>query len=140
MKVLLADQKINIRYGLMVLLREQPELEILGDTDNTEDLLLQIRTGCPDLVLLGWGLPGLPTEDLLAQIRTLCPQIRVIALSEKAYLREKALAAGADAFMCKGDPPEKLLSLLQGIRKLVEGEGVSHYPTEIRYSSDIEIH
>lgn len=139
MEVLLADQKPNICYGLAVLLGEQPDLEIMGDVDNSDDLLLEIRKKCPDLILLEWGLPGLLMTDLMAEIRIICPGIRVIALSEKENLRETAFSSGVDAFMRKGDPPEKLLILLRDIQISIEQDNLSSYTSEIRYSSDIEI-
>jgi DNA-binding NarL/FixJ family response regulator len=140
MKVLLADQKSNIRYGLMVLLGEQPDLKIMGDTDNADDLLHQIKKDCPDLLLLGWGLPGMSMNELFTKICHLCPQIHIIVLSERAYLRETILSAGADGFMCKGDPPEKLLALVQKAQTFKAQEMSTNCSAEIRYPSDIEIH
>ena len=37
----------------------------------------------------------------------------MIVINTRPELREQALAEGADAFVCKGDPPEKLLATLK---------------------------
>ena len=117
MKILLADARPNIRYGLSVLLTEQPGLEIVGESDTLEELLAQIATCCPDLIILSWDFPAMEVEGFLRQIRRSCPALLVIALSAKPNLRQAALQAGADVFICKGDPPEKLLASLKHFRE-----------------------
>ena len=116
MKVLLADPKSNIRYGLTVLLGEQPDLEIVGETDDSGVLLAQVKATSPDLLLLSWDLPGMKVSELLGQIRILCPKLSIIALSGKSNNRELALQSGADDFICKGDSPEKLLASIRQIQ------------------------
>jgi DNA-binding NarL/FixJ family response regulator len=112
MRILLADSQPKVRFGLRVLLERQPGLKVIGEASNTEDLLAQIETGCADMVLLGWGLPGLAKADLLSALRRACPNLLVIALSGWPETRRAALAAGADAFVYKCDPPERLLAAI----------------------------
>ena len=126
-RVLIADRKTSIRFGLEVLLGEQPELELVGVVEDGDGLLLEIENKYPDLVIIGWGLPGLSMNDLLTEMRHRSKKIRVIVLSEKAKFRSTAMGAGANAFMHEGDPPQKLLAILQ------------EFQTEISYPSDIEI-
>ena len=112
MEVLLADNQPKVRFGLRVLLERQPGLKVVGEVTNAEDLLAQVETNCPDLVLLGWGLPGLAKPDLLSALRRACPDLFVIVLSGRTEARRAALAAGADAFVYKCDPPERLLAAI----------------------------
>jgi len=136
MHILIADHQPKVRFGLRVLLERQPGLKVVGETSNTNDLLAQVEAYCPDLVLLGWDLPGLaehgpsasrrdePAADtepsrsepsgqgLLSALRRACPDLRVIVLSGRPEARRAALAAGADAFVYKCDPPERLLAAI----------------------------
>lgn len=112
MRILLADSQPKVRFGLRVLLERQPGLKVAGEATNAEELLAQIEADCPDLVLLGWGLPGLAKADLLSALRRVCPNLFVIALSGRPELRRAALDAGADAFVYKCDPPERLLEAI----------------------------
>ena len=112
MQILLADNQPKVRFGLRVLLERQPGLKIVGEATNAEDLLAQVEADCPDLVLLGWGLPGLAKADLLSALRGVCPGLFVIVLSGRAEVRRAALDAGADAFVSKCDPPERLLAAI----------------------------
>ncbi len=113
MQILLADNQPKVRFGLRVLLERQPGLKIVGEATNAEDLLAQMKIDCPDMVLLGWGLPGLAKADLLSALRGVCPDLCVIALSGRPEVRRATLAAGADAFVSKCDPPERLLAAIE---------------------------
>lgn len=110
MRVFLADDQSKVRSALRLLLEQDPEMSVVGEAAEAGDLLIQVRAVRPDLVLLDWELPGLQTANpLLPALRTRCPRLSVIALSGRPEARQAALAAGADAFVSKGDPPERLL-------------------------------
>lgn len=117
--ILIGDAQPRVRFGLHVLLEEQPGWRVAGEAVDAQALLDRIRGGCPDLVLVDWELPGMPAEELLATIRLVCPEPRVIFMSGKEELREAALEAGADLFACKADPPEKLLRLIRNLMAAV---------------------
>ena len=116
MRVLLADDQTKVRSALRLLLEQEPGLSVVGEAAEAEDLLVQVEVTQPDLVLLDWELPGLRTDDRLSVLRALCPQLKVIALSGQPEARRAALSAGADAFVSKGEPPERLLAALEDCR------------------------
>lgn len=112
MLILLADDQPKVRLGLRVLLERQSGFTIVEETDNAGDLLSKAQATHPDLILLGWELPGLDTDDALSTLRQICPKPVVIALSGRPEARRAALKAGADAFVSKADPPERLLTTI----------------------------
>lgn len=112
MQILLADNQPKVRLGLRVLLERQPGLKVVGEAVDAEGLLVQTEAACPDLVLLNWELPGLAATDLLSALRRVCPDLIVIVLSGRTEVRRAALDAGADAFVSKCDPPERLLTAI----------------------------
>jgi DNA-binding NarL/FixJ family response regulator len=69
MHILIADDQPKVRFALRVLLGRQPGCKVMGEAVNAEDLLAQSKTACPDLVLLGWELPGLAAIDPLTALR-----------------------------------------------------------------------
>jgi DNA-binding NarL/FixJ family response regulator len=109
MRILLADDQPKVRFALRVWLEQQAGFEIVGEAVNAKELLAQVQATTPDLVLLGWELPGLAVDSLSA-LREVCPDLSVIALSGRPEARRAALDAGADAFVSKADPPEWLLA------------------------------
>ncbi len=118
MRVLLGDAQPKVRFALRVLLERQPGLVVEGEVNHARDLLARAEVVQPDLVLLGWGLPGLMAPDSLTALRQICPQVSIIALSERPEMRQVALAAGADAFVSKADPPERLLAAIDKYRSV----------------------
>jgi DNA-binding NarL/FixJ family response regulator len=113
MHIVVADDQPKVRFALRVLLGRQPGLDVVGEAVNAEGLLAQVKTTRPDLVLLGWELPGLAAIDTLSALRNTCPRLSVIALSGRPEARRAALDAGADTFVSKGDPPEQLLGAIE---------------------------
>ena len=121
MRILLADDESNVRYGLRVLLEERPAFEVVGEAVDAEDLLAQIEAACPDLVLLSWGLPGLAGADQLPVLRSVCDSLYVIVLSGRPEVRQAALDAGVNAFISKVESPERLLAAIAAAECTNEG-------------------
>lgn len=114
MRVLLADDQSDVRSALQLLLKHETEFNVVGEATDCEGLLTQLEATCPDLVLIDWELPGL-NMGLLPSLRQHFPHLFVVALSGRPEARQAALCAGADAFVSKGDPPERLLRALRAI-------------------------
>lgn len=127
LNILIGDASPRVRFGLRLLLEQQPGWRVAGEAEDAQALLEEVHCSCPDLVLLDWELPGMPAQELLTVIRQACPHLWVVFMSGKAELRQMALQAGADVFAYKADPPEKLLRL---IRELV-AEPVDSEPTNM---------
>ena len=122
MRVFLADDQPKVRSALRLLLEQERGLCVVGEAAEAEELLVQLKATRPDLMLLDWELPGLslansvgPGKQLLSILHTFYPNLRVIALSGRPEACQAALAAGVDAFVSKGDPPERLLTTLRAI-------------------------
>ena len=109
MRILLADDQDRVRYAIRVLLAQQPGLEVVAEVLDAADMLAQLKAVCPDLALVDWELPGLTEAGGLATIRKLCPHLTVTVL-RPSWRPARGAAAGADAFVSKGDPPERLLA------------------------------
>ena len=62
--------------------------------------------------------PITAAEELLSALRKRCPDLPVIALSGQPEVRRAALAAGADAFVGKADPPERLLVAIRSVNQV----------------------
>jgi DNA-binding NarL/FixJ family response regulator len=112
MRILLAESRPRVRFALRALLGELPGLQIVGEATHGQDLLVQVEASCPDLVLLSWGFPGLSGDDLLLALRGACDDLYVIVLSGRPEERQAVLDAGANAFVSKVEPPERLLAVI----------------------------
>jgi DNA-binding NarL/FixJ family response regulator len=84
----------------------------LGEVETVQDLLDRAGRAAPDAILVDWEPPGLSAVDGISSVRRLYPWARIVALSSRPGARRAALQAGADAFVSKGEPPERLLAAL----------------------------
>ena len=115
MRIMVADHESKVRFALRTLLVRRPGLEVVGEADTVEDLLAGVGATQPDLLLLHWRL-GEEMSELLSTLKRVCPGLQVIVLSVRQEACHEALAAGAEAFVCKMDPPDKLLAAIEGIQ------------------------
>ncbi len=116
MDILLAIMQLDLRVALEILLREEPGTNVVGTASDAASLRALLQACRPELVLLDWGLPGHPPASLLAEARSLAPRPQVIVLGRDLDVKPAALAAGADAFVLKGDSPRHLLTAIRQAR------------------------
>ncbi len=116
-RILVADSDARVRLALHTLLKQEPGHFVVRESGDVGSLATQVRELRPDLVLLDWELPGRPAAALLLALHGLDYHPRIIVLSTRPESELDALAAGADAFVYKGDPPERLL---QSFRQVVD--------------------
>ena len=112
MRIIIADHHATVLRALKTLLRETPEIEEIGETDNSQSLLTQAENNFPDLILVDMELPGEPIADLITNLHSLKPKPIVVVMSIKPENGRFMLKAGADALVSKSDNPDWLLATL----------------------------
>ena len=120
LRILLADDDTRVRSALLTLLAQEMDRLVIRECTDIACLAAEIKTYKPELVLLDWELPGRPAAALLFAFHGLGSKPKVIILSARPEAEKAAMAAGADVFVCKGEPPEQLLIRF---RELVQGLG-----------------
>jgi DNA-binding NarL/FixJ family response regulator len=113
LRVVLADGTPKVRSALRLLLEQDGDMNVYFEAKTAEELLAHVRVCCPEVILLDCDLPGLQTGEFLPRLRSFCPRVQVVALTNRPELRRAALTAGADAFVSKTEPPEKLLTVVR---------------------------
>jgi DNA-binding NarL/FixJ family response regulator len=112
MLILVADKQSQIRFALRLLIEQATGHIIVDEVADAESLTLKIRERLPDLVLLEWELSQENNGGLISSLKEDHPQMKVVVLSGQPKWRKAALNAGADDFVSKGDPPERLMMML----------------------------
>lgn len=120
MNVVIADGIPEVRSALRLLLSEEPGMNVAGEAQDVGSLLDLTRCLGPALVLVDWELAdlrpaGATGDSLPREIAATAPNARVIVMSGRPETRIRALAAGADAFVCKGDTPDRLIDALHTV-------------------------
>lgn len=116
LRILLADEGEMTRFALAALLEQRPGWVVVGEVVSAEKLLPKVEATNPDLVLLNWNLPKLSIEEMIPTLTSKFSEISVIVLSGRPELRSQAIAAGASAFVSKGDPPNRLLEAVKAVK------------------------
>ena len=120
MRILLADDQVRVRYALRALLAMQQELEVVAEAATVAELLEKTEMSLPDLALVDWELPGLAMSAVVPVLKKQCPETRIVVMSGLPGVASVALAAGADGFASKSQPPDKLLDQIFNAQALVE--------------------
>lgn len=129
-RILIADDHAVVRRGLVMVLRLEPDFEIVGEAENGIEAVELAKTLHPDLVLLDFMMPEMDGAEAMAALRSATPNIRVLILSG-VELDDRVLdllAAGVDGYVMKDVEPEVLT---QAIRTVARGEAYIH-PTLAR--------
>ena len=117
LKILLADDHALMRTGLRALLERQPNLEIVGESENGRHAVDLAKTLEPDVVVMDVGMPVLNGIEATQQIVAGHPATAVIILSmhsDESYVM-RALKAGARGYLLKDSAPADLLSAIQAV-------------------------
>jgi PAS domain S-box-containing protein len=116
LRVLLADDHQIVREGLLSLLSETTDIQVVGEAANGRDAINQAYQLQPDVVIMDVAMPLINGDDATRQIKLHLPRTRVIALSmyEDAEEVEKMRQAGAEGYILKTAPSEQLLAAIRG--------------------------
>lgn len=113
MLILVADKRSRTRFALRLLIEQATGHTIVAEVADAESLTTKIRETLPDLVILEWELSKEKNGKLISSLKEDYPKIKVVVLSGQSGWRKAALNAGADDFVSKGDPPDRLMMVLK---------------------------
>ncbi len=117
LRILLADDHIVMRSGLRALLERQPNLEVVGESENGRETVALAASLRPDVVVMDVGMPVLNGIEATQMIVTQCPTIAVVILSmhaDESYVM-RALKAGARGYLLKDSAAADLIGAIQAI-------------------------
>ena len=117
-KILLAEDHSIVRTGIRPILETHPEIEVIDEAPNGNDVLQKIASGqSPDIVLTDINMPDLDGLELLKKIRELQPEVKVIILSMLDHERyvQKAMSIGACGYLLKNASGAELVFSIQHV-------------------------
>ncbi len=118
LQILIVDDQPRARHGLMALLSTLPQVGRLHEAENGRQAVDFVENSTPDVVLMDVRMPVMDGLLATGRIKAHWPQVKVILLSMYAEYEVDAITFGADAFVCKGDAPAKLLATLASLTTL----------------------
>ena len=111
--VLLAAPQTDVRAALRLLLLDL-DMGVAGEAADWSTTLALAPQTRPDMLLVDWELIPLDSGNTLSQLRAVCPDSVVIVLISQLDARQQAaLSVGADAFISKGEMPDRVAERLR---------------------------
>jgi DNA-binding NarL/FixJ family response regulator len=120
-RVLIVDDHTLLRAGLRSLLSNDPDFEVVGESDNGRDAVRAVAALSPHIVLTDLSMPGMNGLEAITDIKRRFPETRVLVITihkTDEYIHE-ALHAGANGYILK-DATANELSV--AIRSILNGK------------------
>ena len=109
-RIVIADDHSVVRRGLRMFLKQDPELEVVGEATNGAEAVHLARLLLPDIVLMDLLMPVMDGITATATIRSELPDTEVLALT--SVLKDAsvvgAVRAGAIGYLLKDTDAEAL--------------------------------
>jgi len=117
-RVLTVDDHALIREGVAALIANQKDMHLVGEASNGREAIEQFRSHRPDVTLMDLQMPEMNGIDALIAIRSEFPEARIIVLTTYAgdALCKRAMKAGAQAYILKGNVRKDLLDTIRTVR------------------------
>lgn len=126
-RVLTVDDHALIRGGIAALIANQKDMCLIAEASNGREAIDKFRSHRPDITLMDLQMPEMNGIDALIAIRSEFPDARIIVLTTYAgdALCKRAMKAGAQAYILKGNVRKDLLDTIRAVRagkKLIHAE------------------
>lgn len=117
MKILIVDDHVLFREGLVSMLSNYPDISVVGEAATVNGAIEKSTKLHPDVVLLDISLPDGSGIDALKEILACWPDTKIIMLTinESDDLLISAIRNGAVGYLLKNIPIAKLITILHAV-------------------------
>ena len=116
-KLALADDQVLFRRGLTMPLRDLPDVQVVFECSNGEELLIGLKNNAVEIVLLDLEMPVVNGMDTMKRLREEFPRVKVIMLSmhgeEKLIVHLMEL--GANGYVLKTTRPDEIENVVRSV-------------------------
>lgn len=114
-RVLIVDDHAMVRKGLVAFLKNQPELDLVGEACDGREAIGACEQNHPDVILMDLVMPEMGGVAATRAIHQRWPHVQVIALTsfQEKELVQDALQAGAIGYLLKNISGEELVEAIR---------------------------
>ena len=116
MKVLICDDQAIVRDGLEMLLKLEPDIQVVGLADDGAAAVEMVESKKPDLVLMDLKMPVMNGVEAIRQIKARHPDIKILVLTtydDDEWVFD-AIRAGASGYLLKDTPRDEVVKAIRG--------------------------
>ena len=111
-RVIIADDRTRSRSALRALLATQSSIEVVAEAGDGSEAVRMVEEYQPDVIVMDICMPLLDGLTATRCIKYCWPDTKVIILTMHPPMQKEALSSGADVFLVKGCPAQKLISAI----------------------------
>ena len=118
-RVIVVDDHDLFRRGLMEVIGEEEDLEVVGEARNGQEAITQVEEHSPDVVCMDLNMPGQNGIEATAYLTQKWPELKVLVLtvSEEAADLYHALSVGARGYVLKISSPQEIIEALRQVQQ-----------------------
>jgi DNA-binding NarL/FixJ family response regulator len=122
-RLVVVDDHALFRRGLIGLLEDMPEFEVVGEAGDGQEALKIIEAVNPEIILLDVNMPRMDGIELVQALRRKKNSARILMLTISQDNQDLlgAVRAGANGYILKNTEPE---DLRQALHSVALGQGV----------------
>ena len=117
LRILLADDHVTVRYGLKLLIDQQPDMRVACEADDGKMAIKLAEEANIDVIVMDISMPGMNGLVATRKLKQLQPDAAIVTLTrhgDDAYLQE-LLRAGVKGYVLKRSAPTELLQAIRGV-------------------------
>ena len=116
-RVLLAEDQPIVRRGIALLLKEEPDIDVVGEAADGSEAIDMAQWVSPDVVLMDIAMPGLSGLDATKRITESLPKVSVLILTihDREDFLFQAIQAGALGYVLKTITVEELVAAIRTV-------------------------
>jgi len=147
-RILAVDDHPLLRGGIAALIGTQSDMELVAEASTGREGIERFRAVRPDVTLLDLQMPEMGGIDALIAIRSEWPSAKVIVLTTYGgdVLAERALKAGAQAYVLKALVGDELLETIRAVHRgqkrvhpMVAAQLASHVGEETLSGRELQV-
>lgn len=117
-KVFIADDHAVVRRGIIQILSEEPDIEVVGEAANADEIMAQLYDKDWDILVLDITMPGKNGLDAMLEIKQRKPEIKILILTmyPEEEIAIRALKTGALGYLTKDSVPGELIKAIRKVQ------------------------
>ncbi|OUW17697.1 MAG: DNA-binding response regulator [Opitutales bacterium TMED158] len=120
-RIYIVDDHPLVRQGLTQIIANEEDMEICGEAEDAPGAMKGVGQCNPDAIIVDISLRGNNGLELIKNLKAIHEEIPILVFSmhDEAIYAQRALRAGAKAYVMKKEPSDKVV---EAIRKIIKGE------------------